>query len=86
MLDLAAQQGLSLCAPVWLAQVARLLPDLRHGEVSVPAAEGESPRLLEEGMAQLLLTLAAQRPLCLFLDDLQWADSATGRFLSRGRS
>src|SRR5262249_34649661 len=68
-----------LCAPVWLGQVARLLPELRQGEGSL--AEGESARLLEEGMAQLLLTLAGQRPVCLFLDDLQWADAATGRFL-----
>src|SRR5262249_15011205 len=78
---LAAQHGLRLPAPVWMAQVARLLPEVQPGDGSVSVPEGESSRLLEEGLAQLLLTLAEQRPICLFLDDLQWADAATGRFL-----
>jgi DNA-binding SARP family transcriptional activator/regulation of enolase protein 1 (concanavalin A-like superfamily) len=80
-LGLARQHGLTLCAPVWMAQVARLLPEVQPEDRSPAMAEGESPRLLEEGIAQLLLTLAEQRPLCLFLDDLQWADKATGQLL-----
>jgi regulation of enolase protein 1 (concanavalin A-like superfamily) len=61
--------------------VARLLPEVRPEDGGPTAAEGESPRLLEEGIAQLMMTLAGQRPLCLFLDDLQWADKATGQLL-----
>src|SRR5262249_9195875 len=63
------------------AQVTRLLPDLRHDGSSISQAEEDSPGLPEEGVAQLLLALSAQRPVCLFLDDLQWADPATGRVL-----
>jgi DNA-binding SARP family transcriptional activator/regulation of enolase protein 1 (concanavalin A-like superfamily) len=80
-LSLAGQHGLTLPPPVWMGQVARLLPEVRLEAGGVTPVEGESPRLLEEGIAQLLLTLAEQRPLCLFLDDLQWADKATGQFL-----
>jgi DNA-binding SARP family transcriptional activator len=83
-LELARQHGLTLCAPVWLAQVARLLPELQaeHEDGLLPAGlgpAGEGPGLLEEGLAQFLVALSAQRPLCLFLDDLQWADLSTGR-------
>jgi DNA-binding SARP family transcriptional activator len=80
-LELAEQKRLTLCAPVWLAHVARLLPELPQGEASLAMPEGESARLVEEGIAQLLLSLSTQRAVCLFLDDLQWADAATGRFL-----
>jgi DNA-binding SARP family transcriptional activator len=80
-LQLAAEQRLTLCAPVWLAQVAQLVPEVAHLSGSLTETSMKSPRLLEEGMAQLLLALSAQRPLCLFLDDLHCADAGTGRFL-----
>src|SRR5262249_2571136 len=51
-----------------------------------PTSEAASPEWKEgtallEGLAQFFLALGAQRPLCLFFDDLQWADPATVRFL-----
>jgi predicted ATPase/regulation of enolase protein 1 (concanavalin A-like superfamily) len=80
-LELANQHGLTLGAPVWQAQVAHLLPEMPHGEESLSASEADGPGLLEQSIVQLFMSLAAQRPLCLFLDDLQWADAATGRVL-----
>lgn len=59
-------------APVWLGEAARLLPEISMGS-SGTADEWR----LWEGVRQLLVNLAQQRPVALFLDDLQWADSST---------
>jgi DNA-binding SARP family transcriptional activator len=85
-LRLARQHALTLCEPMWLSEVARLLPELRHPAGIHPASEAVSSGWKEgtdllEGLTQFFLALSAQRPLCLFFDDLQWADPATGRFL-----
>ncbi|MDQ2902017.1 MAG: AAA family ATPase [Chloroflexota bacterium] len=65
---------------VWLAEIARLLPELRerYPDLSGPAADASVARNhLFEAVARLLEALAARPPLLLFLDDLHWADSAT---------
>jgi DNA-binding SARP family transcriptional activator len=73
--------------PVWLAEVSRLLPELHPS--APPAAPPDEPRLWE-GVYQFLLALARQRPLGLFLDDLQWTDAATlallGYLIRRARA
>ncbi|MCU0490462.1 MAG: AAA family ATPase [Chloroflexaceae bacterium] len=62
---------------VWQSELARLLPELsadgRGDGTSRPPDEAR----LWEGVYQLLLTLARQRPLVLLLDDLHWADGST---------
>jgi DNA-binding SARP family transcriptional activator len=71
--------GLAGTDPEWLTEVARLLPELRHRFPSLPTSvaptdPAEGWRLFE-GVAQLVLSLASERPIGLFLDDLQWCDS-----------
>jgi predicted ATPase len=69
-----------LLADVWLAELARLLPELRERYPDLPAT-GEEITLgqgrLYEAVARLGLRLAARRPLVVFLDDVQWTDAGT---------
>jgi predicted ATPase len=64
----------------WLAPLSHLLPELRELYAELPAAylevDGGRTQLFES-LVQLTLALAGQSPLVLFVDDLQWADSAT---------
>jgi hypothetical protein len=64
----------------WLAELSRLLPDLRERYPDLPAVTINgafaSSRLFE-ALARLLHALAAQAPLLMFADDLQWVDAAT---------
>ena len=67
----------AMLTPVWLAEVAHLLPEIdamaASRATSMPADESR----LWEGLHQFLVTLAVQRPLIFFIDDLQWADTST---------
>ena len=76
--------------PIWLAEVARLVPELRTLRPDLPLplpAEPDGARTrLFEALCQIVLGLAAgpraeagrqARPVLLCLDDLNWADSAT---------
>jgi predicted ATPase len=65
-------------APEWLTEAARLLPELRTrfpglAEASSPADPSDAWRL-NEGVAQLLASAAAERPLVVSIDDLHWFD------------
>jgi DNA-binding SARP family transcriptional activator len=62
---------------VWLAEIARLLPELGTRPPEPLAASPADESRLWEGLHQFLLALAAQHPVALFLDDLQWADAST---------
>lgn len=61
----------------WLAEVARLVPEVRVKLPGVPGVPrnglGEEWRLYE-GAVQLLAALAAEHPLLVVLDDVQWCD------------
>jgi DNA-binding SARP family transcriptional activator len=70
--------GLAGTAPEWLSEAARLVPELREQFPAlpnpiVPSDSVEGWRLFE-GVAQLILALAAERPVVVLLDDLQWCD------------
>jgi DNA-binding SARP family transcriptional activator len=74
-----------LLSDVWLAELARLLPELRERYPDLPWAPADStlgPGRLGEAVARLGLVLAERRPLVLFLDDVQWLDRATRDLLS----
>ncbi len=67
-------------SPIWLTELARLLPEIRQHWPALPAPpvlppEEERPRLFE-AFTQTLRALEGQ-PLILFIDDLHWADHAT---------
>jgi ABC-type oligopeptide transport system substrate-binding subunit len=69
-------------SPVWLAELARLLPDLHRLFPDLPeerAITGEAARQrLFEAMTRFLRAVGDFAPAgCLFLDDLHWADQST---------
>ncbi len=70
--------GLGATAPEWLAEAARLLPELRSRFTGLPeAAASPEPAdawRLNEGVAQLLASVAVERPVAVALDDLHWLD------------
>jgi predicted ATPase len=65
---------------LWLAELARLLPELRgrYPDLPAPTEDEQTARgQLFEAVARLLDALAQRAPLVLLLDDLQWADGAS---------
>lgn len=65
--------------PLWLSEVARLLPQLLSDRPDlpqpVPMTEGWQRRRFHEALARTVL--AASSPCLLVLDDLQWCDEET---------
>lgn len=75
------QADVQMLPDVWLAELTRLLPELREYRptLSDPPALGETDarsRLLE-ALARLGHGLAQRATMVLFVDDLQWADTAS---------
>ncbi len=69
-----------LLSDVWLAELFRLLPELRDRYPDLPVTSTDEVlghNRLFEATARLLQVWAARRPLVLLLDDMQWADTAT---------
>jgi DNA-binding SARP family transcriptional activator len=70
--------------PIWLAEAARLLPELAESSergaittaLPAPMRPMDESRLWE-GINQFLLALARRQPVALLLDDLHWADAST---------
>jgi DNA-binding SARP family transcriptional activator len=73
-------QPSSPLAPVWLAEVARLLPQIRQTRSDLPPTSSLPPeeerRRVFEALTQSILALRGQ-DLVLYLDDAHWADGAT---------
>ncbi len=69
-----------LLSDAWLAELSRLLPELRdrYPDLPVPSMdEALGHNRLFEATARLVQVWAARHPLVLLLDDMQWADTAT---------
>lgn len=62
------------------AEVARLLPELGDGSAA-PAVADSAPRI-QELLLGAMTRLAAERPLVLAFEDLQWADQSTFELIS----
>jgi len=87
----AAVARLREVRPTWLAEAARLLPELADNFPDLPLAPpldwpGASGRFVE-GLSQVLLALLTtsqpnSQPGILWLDDAQWADAASLDLLS----
>ncbi|HLZ62888.1 MAG TPA: AAA family ATPase [Ktedonosporobacter sp.] len=79
----ALQTGLATLDPVWLTEVARLLPDLLTGRSRLPhptpMTDGWQRRHFFEALAHALVD--ARQPVLLLLDDLQWCDNETLEWL-----
>jgi DNA-binding SARP family transcriptional activator/tetratricopeptide (TPR) repeat protein len=69
--------GLAL-DPVWLAELARLLPELHAHFPDIPAVPPQMDESrLWHALSQLLLALARQQAVVLLLEDLHWADASS---------
>jgi DNA-binding SARP family transcriptional activator len=69
-----------LVSDVWLAELSRLLPELRerYPDLPVPSTdEALGHHRLLEAISRLVQLWAARHPLVLLLDDMQWAETAT---------
>lgn len=75
-------ENLTHIQPIWLAEAARLVPELRTLRpdlpLPLPTEPDEARTRLFEALCRVVLGLAAgPRPVLMCLDDLNWADSAT---------
>jgi DNA-binding SARP family transcriptional activator/tetratricopeptide (TPR) repeat protein len=72
-------------APIWLAETARLLPELHTHFPSLPPAlevePAQAQARLFEALHRLFGALSTGGPLLLCLDDVHWADGATRGWL-----
>ncbi len=69
-----------LLEDLWLAELSRILPELRvrYPDLPTPTEDELTAKgRLFEAVARLLDALAQSRPLVMLLDDLQWVDEAS---------
>lgn len=62
---------------IWLAETARLLPELSTAPDAPAALRPAEEARLWEGVRRFLIALAGRQPLALLMDDLHWADAST---------
>lgn len=81
VLDLIERPGSSGTPPESLAELARLVPEIRRRFAMVPPAvetQGETARIrLTEAFQELLHAVAEEHPLILVVDDVHLADDAS---------
>ena len=79
----ALQAGLASLDPVWLTEIARLMPEVLATQPDIPhpaaMAEGWQRRKFFEALAHAFLTV--RQPVLLLLDDMQWCDNETLEWL-----
>jgi DNA-binding SARP family transcriptional activator len=75
----AIRSGLPSLDPIWLSEVARLMPDLltKYPKLPHPAAMTEEWQRQHFFEALARAVLSARPPLLLLIDDLQWCDNET---------
>ncbi|HRV96869.1 MAG TPA: AAA family ATPase, partial [Anaerolineae bacterium] len=74
------QTPADLLSGIWLAELSRLLPELRDRYPELPQPqpdEGTARGRLLEAITRLGRALAERTPLVLFIDDIQWADTVS---------
>jgi len=68
-------------APLWRAELARLLPQLEV-EGAEPAAHPPDHLLLFEAATELIRSLATKEPVVVMLEDVHWADEMSLRLMA----
>ncbi|MEP7325615.1 MAG: AAA family ATPase [Gemmatimonadota bacterium] len=73
--------GLAGADPEWLVEASRLLPELRRRFPGLPETPTQTDAAgrwrLFEGVAQLIMAMAAESPVVVLVDDVQWCDGET---------
>jgi DNA-binding SARP family transcriptional activator len=67
--------GVAGTDPACLAEVARILPEVRKQFPATPAAATSGGPLLVEAVAELIGSAAEDQPIAVVVDDLHWADA-----------
>ncbi len=84
-LDSLPSAALAGIAPVSLAELAVLVPDLRERVAGLPELSNDYPEVrqarLPRAVDQLLELARRGRPAILMVDDIQWADAASAQLL-----
>jgi DNA-binding SARP family transcriptional activator/tetratricopeptide (TPR) repeat protein len=83
---LPLRTGWQSVQPIWLAELARMLPELHAHFTDLPrpvddVEPQQAQARLFEALWQVFRSLAAESPLLLCLDDVHWADESTRGWL-----
>ncbi len=75
-----------LLGDLWLAELSRLLPELRerYPDLSIPSGDGLERGRIFEAVSRLVIGLAQREPVVLWIDDAQRADADTRDLIRYG--